>query len=150
METIQGRKLFAEIRYLKVLSNIFYYLLFSLWQLYASSVSGSSFAFTLAPLFFEYTAELAYPVPEGVVGGFLTCFNNVIGMIFLSIFFIPGTQKEPFWMNIVLLVSAIVSIPAVLFTKESYRRLDIDVPSNGNSSHDNDLTVEVPYSVMEN
>ena len=121
-----------------------------MWQLYVSSVSGASFAFTLAPLFFEYTAELAYPVPEGVVGGFLTCFNNLIGMIFLSIFFIPGTQKEPFWMNIVLLVSAIVSIPAVFFTKESYRRLDIDVPSNGNTSHDNDLTVEVPYSVMEN
>ena len=136
--------------YLKVLTKMFFYLPFSLWQLYVSSVSGASFAFTLAPLFFEYTAELAYPVPEGVVGGFLTCFNNLIGMIFLSIFFIPGTQKEPFWMNIVLLVSAIVSIPAVLFTKESYRRLDIDVPSNGNSSHDNDLTVEVPYSVMEN
>ena len=133
-----------------LISSQFIYFPFSLWQLYVSSVSGASFAFTLAPLFFEYTAELAYPVPEGVVGGFLTCFNNVIGMIFLSIFFIPGTQKEPFWMNIVLLVSAIVSIPAVFFTKESYRRLDIDVPSNGNPSHDNDLTVEVPYSVMEN
>mgnify|MGYP002044711626 FL=1 len=133
-----------------LISSQFIYFPFSLWQLYVSSVSGASFAFTLAPLFFEYTAELAYPVPEGVVGGFLTCFNNLIGMIFLSIFFIPGTQKEPFWMNIVLLVSAIVSIPAVFFTKESYRRLDIDVPSNGNPSHDNDLTVEVPYSVMEN
>ena len=133
-----------------LISSQFIYFPFSLWQLYVSSVSGASFAFTLAPLFFEYTAELAYPVPEGVVGGFLTCFNNLIGMIFLSIFFIPGTQKEPFWMNIVLLVSAIVSIPAVFFTKESYRRLDIDVPSNGNPSQDNDLSVEVPYSVMEN
>ena len=131
-----------------LISSQFIYFPFSLWQLYVSSVSGASFAFTLAPLFFEYTAELAYPVPEGVVGGFLTCFNNLIGMIFLSIFFIPGTQKEPFWMNIVLLVSAIVSIPAVFFTKESYRRLDIDVPSNGNPSHDNDSTAEVPYSVM--
>ena len=113
-----------------------------------SSVSGASFAFTLAPLFFEYTAELAYPVPEGVVGGFLTCFNNVIGCLFLSIFFIPGTQNDPFWMNIVLLVSAVVSIPAVLLTKESYRRLDIDVPTGGPT--DTNDQVEVPYSIMEN
>ena len=116
-----------------------------------ASIVGSSFSFTLAPLFFEYTAELAYPVPEGVVGGFLTCFNNFIGCIFLSIFFIPGTQNEKdiFWINIVLLMSAVVSIPAVLLTKESYRRLDIDVPSDATSNLDDD-PAEVPYSVMEN
>ena len=116
-----------------------------------ASIVGSSFSFTLAPLFFEYTAELAYPVPEGVVGGFLTCFNNLIGCIFLSIFFIPGTQNEKdiYWINIVLLMSAVVSIPAVLLTKESYRRLDIDVPSNATPNLDDD-PAEVPYSVMDN
>ena len=116
-----------------------------------ASIVGSSFSFTLAPLFFEYTAELAYPVPEGVVGGFLTCFNNLIGCIFLSIFFIPGTQNEKdiYWINIVLLMSAVVSIPAVLLTKESYRRLDIDVPSGATPNLDDD-PAEVPYSVMEN
>lgn len=101
---------------------------FSTWQLYAATVCGTSFTFSLAPLFFEYSSELAYPVPEGLVGGFLTCFNNLIGGIFLAIFFIPNIGTT--WMNYVLVASAVVSIPAVIFTKESYRRLDIDDPTN--------------------
>ena len=99
----------------------------STWQLYTSATVGSAFAFCLAPLFFEYTAELAYPVPEGVVGGFLTCFNNLVGMVFLCLFFVPGITKNSAWMNYTQVVSALICIPAVLLTKESYRRLDLDV-----------------------
>ena len=76
-----------------------------MWQLYASTIAGSSFCFTLAPLFFEYTAELAYPVPEGLIGGFLTCGNNVVGGLFLSAFFIHGIGT--IWMNYVIVASAI-------------------------------------------
>ena len=75
------------------------------WQLYVATIAGSSFCFTLAPLFFKYTAELAYPVPEGVIGGFLTCFNNVVGGLFLSAFFIPGIGT--IWMNYVIVASAV-------------------------------------------
>ena len=76
-----------------------------MWQLYASAIAGTSFCFTLAPLFFEYTAELAYPVPEGLIGGFLTCGNNVVAGLFLSAFFIHGIGT--IWMNYVIVASAI-------------------------------------------
>ena len=49
--------------------------------------------FILGPIFFEFTVELVYPVPEGVVGGFLTCVYNAVGMIFLFSFYIPGIGK---------------------------------------------------------
>ena len=127
---------------------------FRKWQLYVATIGGSSLTFTLAPLFFEYTAELAYPVDEGLLGGFLTCFNNVTGGIFLCLFFIPNIGTT--WMNYALLGSSIgmqfifvshtptllchllifpisVSIPAVLLTKESYRRLDVDLPQSVSS-----------------
>ena len=78
---------------------------FRKWQLYIATIGGSSLTFTLAPLFFEYTAELAYPVDEGLLGGFLTCFNNVTGGIFLCLFFIPNIGTT--WMNYALLGSSI-------------------------------------------
>jgi hypothetical protein len=42
------------------------------------------------PLFYELGAESAFPVSEGVVGGFLTWLNNVFGIIFLFMLQIPG------------------------------------------------------------
>ena len=52
------------------------------------------------PLFMEYTNEMTYPVPEGIVGGFLTFFYNLVSytieiwsVIFTTtklLLFIPG------------------------------------------------------------
>ena len=63
---------------------------FSKAQLYISTILGNSFVGIAGILFYEYTAELAFPVPEGVVGGFITCFNNLLGVFFYSVFFIPN------------------------------------------------------------
>ena len=42
-----------------------------------------------------------------------------------------------------------MSIPAVIFTKESYRRLEIDMPSTINSVEDSDSEdVGQPYSIL--
>ena len=49
-----------------------------LWQLYLSTTLGSTFLFATQPLFFEYTNELTFPVPEGTVGGFLTFGYNLV------------------------------------------------------------------------
>jgi hypothetical protein len=78
---------------------------FSVWQLYVSTVVGASLTFSLAPLFFEYTVELTYPAPEILVGGFLTCFNNLVAGAFLAIFFIHDIGTV--WMNYVLVASAL-------------------------------------------
>ena len=52
-------------------------------QLFAATISSSCLTYSAGPIFFEFTAELVYPVPEGVVGGFLTTFYNSVGMVFL-------------------------------------------------------------------
>lgn len=49
--------------------------------------------------------ELAYPVSEGLVGGFLCCFNNFIGTIFLCLFFIPDLGT--IWMNYIQVIGAV-------------------------------------------
>ena len=49
--------------------------------------------------------ELAYPVSEGLVGGFLCCFNNFIGTVFLALFFIPNLGT--IWMNYVQVFGAV-------------------------------------------
>ena len=106
--------------------------------------------------------ELAYPVSEGLVGGFLCCFNNFIGTVFLALFFIPNLGT--IWMNYVQVFGAVgksclkrsegfltffllfaVSIPAVILTKESYRRLDLDVPASPTEEPEE---YSHPYSIL--
>ena len=77
----------------------------SYWQLYVSSVAGSVCTFSLVPLFFEYTVELTYPTPEGLVGGFLACFYNFVGTIFLLMFFVHNIGH--LWVNFVLVIAAL-------------------------------------------
>ena len=78
---------------------------FYLWQLYVSSVVGSVCTFSLVPLFFEYTVELTYPTPEGLVGGFLACFYNFVGTIFLCMFFFHNIGY--LWINVLLICGAV-------------------------------------------
>ena len=52
-------------------------------------------------------------------------------------------------MNYVLVASAIVSIPAVIFTKESYGRLDIDVPNSSDSASESGNDSSNPYATLE-
>ena len=61
------------------------------------------------------------------MGGLLTLFYNLVGCVFFCVFFIPDIGTV--WMNYVLVISSLVCIPAVLLTKESYRRLDVDDPN---------------------
>ena len=59
-------------------------------QIYASVILGFAANFACTPLFFELAAEISYPVGEGVVAGFMTFWWTVIGIIFLSVFFIKN------------------------------------------------------------
>lgn len=63
-------------------------------QLYVSTIAASALTYSTGPIFFEFTVELVYPVPEGIVGGFLTTVYNSIGMIFLFLFYVPQIGNE--------------------------------------------------------
>ena len=69
-----------------------FFLLFSA-QLYVSTIFASSLTYSASPIFFEFSVEIAYPVPEGVVGGFLTLVYNTFGMAFLFLFYVPELGK---------------------------------------------------------
>ncbi len=95
-------------------------------QLYISTILASAFTYATGPIFFEFTVELVYPVPEGIVGGFLTCFYNTIGMIFLFLFYIPNIAATPQWIPYSIMFSTILSIPLMALVKEEYNRSVID------------------------
>ena len=54
---------------------------FQSWQLWTATVVGSSILPIIQPLIFEYTSEMAYPVTEGVIGGFMTGGYNLVSLI---------------------------------------------------------------------
>ena len=62
-------------------------------QLYVSVILGFSCNYACTPLFFELASEVAYPVGEGVVAGLMTCMWTIVGIIFLSMFFIKNIGK---------------------------------------------------------
>merc|ERR1712141_244829 len=77
-----------------------------------------------------FTVELVYPVPEGVVGGFLTVVYNTTGMIFLFLFYIPTLQTSPHWIPYAFMTSTCISLPLLLLVKEEYRRSSFDTNWN--------------------
>ena len=66
-------------------------------QLYLSTILASAITYSAGPIFFEFTVELVYPVPEGIVGAFLTTIYNSVGMIFLFLFYVPAVGKPSFF-----------------------------------------------------
>ena len=99
----------------------------SIYTLYTAIVLATSVSFSCCPLFFEMTVELAYPVNEGTVGGFLTAVYNFVGIIFLFLFFIPALQSgNSTWISYTLVGSTIIAIPATALVKESYNRSNDD------------------------
>jgi len=57
--------------------------------LYATVIIGACANYAASPLFMELAVEMAFPVDETVVGGFMSCTYNLIGALFLFAFFIP-------------------------------------------------------------
>jgi hypothetical protein len=57
-------------------------------------ITGSCANYAASPLFYEFAAEVAFPVDEAIVGGFLSCIYNLVGAIFLFAFFIPNIGKK--------------------------------------------------------
>lgn len=104
---------------------------FSKAQVYVSVILSASISFSCYPIFFEMTVEVTYPVHESIVGGFLTAFYNLVGIMFLLIFFIPNIGFE--WINYVLVASTVVALPAIILTRESYNRSSVDEAVSNNN-----------------
>lgn len=85
---------------------------------------GASFSYACSPLFFELAVEIAYPVPEGIAGGFLTFFWNITAGLFLGL--LQLRLKSVLWMDYVLAAQGLISLIFMIFVKEEYRRTSLD------------------------
>ncbi|XP_070174138.1 solute carrier family 49 member 4 homolog [Littorina saxatilis] len=100
------------------------YIHFDLVSVYASSILTGVFVNGGIPLFYEAACEVTYPVAEGVTTGVLTALNNIVGVVFFALLFVPGIGVA--WMNWMLLGTVLAALPLLLMLREHYARIDID------------------------
>ncbi|XP_042239360.1 solute carrier family 49 member 4 homolog [Homarus americanus] len=93
-------------------------------QICVSVVGGFTFSFAAVPLFFELAVENAYPCSEVIVGGLITASNNLVGLLFLLIFFIPNIGYQ--WVTYLLLGTTAAAFIPLLLVEEDYSRSKID------------------------
>ncbi|KAK0149698.1 Disrupted in renal carcinoma protein 2 [Merluccius polli] len=93
--------------------------------LYTSCILVGIFLNSSVPIFFELFIETVYPVPEGITCGVVTFLGNlVMGML---LFFLTFYCTDLSWMNWCLTGSCLFSLLLILFFRESYDRLYLDV-----------------------
>ncbi|XP_055859785.1 solute carrier family 49 member 4-like [Biomphalaria glabrata] len=92
--------------------------------LYGTIIGGNSLLNAAVPIMFELGCELAYPISEGAANGVMTLLNNLGGLIFLLIFFIPNVGT--LWMNWTLIGSTAICIPMIMVLKSRFNRLEVD------------------------
>ncbi|XP_047457959.1 solute carrier family 49 member 4 [Mugil cephalus] len=93
--------------------------------LYTSCILVGIFINGSVPIFFELFIETVYPVPEGITCGVVTFLGNLVTGLFL--FFLTLHAEELSWLNWCLTGSCLFSLVLILFFRESYDRLYLDV-----------------------
>ncbi|CAN9498487.1 unnamed protein product [Ophioblennius macclurei] len=93
--------------------------------LYTSCILVGIFINSSVPIFFELFIETVYPVPEGITCGVVTFLGNLVTGLFL--FFLTFYCSELSWLNWCLIGSCLFSLVLILFFRESYDRLYLDV-----------------------
>uniref|UniRef100_A0A672QNU7 Disrupted in renal carcinoma protein 2-like n=1 Tax=Sinocyclocheilus grahami TaxID=75366 RepID=A0A672QNU7_SINGR len=93
--------------------------------LYTSCILVGIFINSSVPIFLELFIETVYPVPEGITCGVVTFLSNLFTglLLFCLTFYIT----ELSWLNWCLTGSCIFSLLLLLFFRESYDRLYLDV-----------------------
>ncbi|XP_029981578.1 solute carrier family 49 member 4 isoform X2 [Sphaeramia orbicularis] len=93
--------------------------------LYTSCILVGIFINSSVPIFFELFIETVYPVPEGITCGVVTFLGNLVTGLLL--FFLTFYCTDVSWLNWCLTGSCLFSLVLILFFRESYDRLYLDV-----------------------
>lgn len=93
--------------------------------LYTSCILVGIFINSSVPIFFELFIETVYPVPEGITCGVVTFLGNLVTGLLL--FFLTFYCTEVSWLNWCLVGSCLFSLVLLLFFRETYDRLYLDV-----------------------
>lgn len=92
--------------------------------IYIFLLLGNSCVVSTSPLLFEFSVEKLYPISEGFIGGWLNIWYNLISVIFLALFTIPGIGTR--WLSYCLPFSCFSVLPLFLLIKEEYKRRSVD------------------------
>jgi len=110
-------------------------------MVYLFLLLGNSCVVSTSPLLMEFGVEKLYPISEGMIGGWLNIWYNIISVIFLGLFDIPHIGTK--WLSFVLPVSCFMVIPLFLTIKEEYKRRSIDEDvSKEDSEEENANTID--------
>ncbi|XP_023130339.1 solute carrier family 49 member 4 isoform X2 [Amphiprion ocellaris] len=93
--------------------------------LYTSCILVGIFINSSVPIFLELFIETVYPVPEGITCGVVTFLGNLVCGLLL--FFLTFYCTDVSWLNWCLTGSCLFSLVLILFFRESYDRLYLDV-----------------------
>uniref|UniRef100_A0A672IMY4 Solute carrier family 49 member 4 n=1 Tax=Salarias fasciatus TaxID=181472 RepID=A0A672IMY4_SALFA len=93
--------------------------------LYTSCILLGIFINSSIPIFLELFIETVYPVPEGITCGVVTFLGNLVTGLLL--FFLTFYCTDVSWLNWCLTGSCLFSLVLILFFRESYDRLYLDV-----------------------
>ncbi|XP_054471353.1 solute carrier family 49 member 4 isoform X1 [Anoplopoma fimbria] len=93
--------------------------------LYTSCILVGIFINSSVPIFFELLIETVYPVPEGITCGVATFLGNLVSGLLLI--FLTFYSTDLSWLNWCLTGSCLFSLVLILFFRESYDRLYLDV-----------------------
>lgn len=93
--------------------------------LYTSCILVGIFINSSVPIFLELSIETVYPVPEGITCGVVTFLGNLVCGLLL--FFLTFYCTDVSWLNWCLTGSCLFSLVLILFFRESYDRLYLDV-----------------------
>ncbi|XP_068602726.1 solute carrier family 49 member 4 [Brachionichthys hirsutus] len=93
--------------------------------LYTACILVGIFINSSVPIFYELFIETVYPAPEGITCGVVTFLGNLVTGLLL--FFLTFYCTELSWLNWCLTGSCVFSLTLILFFRESYDRLYLDV-----------------------
>uniref|UniRef100_A0A8C2XQW6 Solute carrier family 49 member 4 n=2 Tax=Cyclopterus lumpus TaxID=8103 RepID=A0A8C2XQW6_CYCLU len=93
--------------------------------LYTSCIMLGIFINSSVPIFFELLIETVYPVPEGITCGVVTFLGNLVSGLLLM--FLTFYSTDVSWLNWCVTGSCLFSLVLLLFFRESYDRLYLDV-----------------------
>merc|ERR1711915_129284 len=121
---IAGGVMFTILSLISLQVIVFKTMLVLKMTVYLFLLLGNSCVVSTSPLLMEFGVEKLYPISEGMIGGWLNIWYNIISVIFLGLFDIPniGTQ----WLSYVLPVSCFMVIPLFMTIKEEYKRRTVD------------------------
>jgi len=113
-------------------------------MVYLFLLLGNSCVVSTSPLLMEFGVEKLYPISEGMIGGWLNIWYNIISVIFLGLFDIPHIGTK--WLSYVLPVSCFMVIPLFLTIKEEYKRRSIDEEEDVDEEDPEEEEVDTIYN----